>query len=297
MVSAMDAAIQQQQQQLTCPSQSRAATANRYNTRVSGQFTSTATLRAQQRALLAPSSRWRKEWVRPESSSAGSATKGSGEKPSSGNPTGSGGGGYRVLKWVKYDEGGELAEEGEQPTEEQVTAAITGAKTLLEPAPTPALEPTATTAATSPAENVETAPVTEGNTPAPPPSLTAHSQSQQPSSMLAVSPGSSPAAAPPPTTTSLASAPAFTPSPLKEQQLPTANSGEAMTLSDSGRQTVQEKQLASLAPGREDDGGDMVVEAEQREHDVRMAPELVGEEAAATRAALGGFPTISIPAR
>ena len=108
--------------------------------------------------------------------------------------------------------------------------------------------------------------------------------------MLAASPGSSPAVHPPPTTT----APAFAPSPLKEQQLPAADNGEAMTLSDSDGQIVQpqEKQVASLAPGREDDGGDMVVEAEQREHDVRMAPELVGEEAAATRAALGRSPSL-----
>ena len=109
--------------------------------------------------------------------------------------------------------------------------------------------------------------------------------------MLAASPESSPAVHPPPTITAPASAPAFAPSPPKEQQLPAADNGEAMSLSDSNGQTVQqqqEKQVASLAPGREDDGGDMVVEAEQREHDVRMAPELVGEEAAATRAALGG---------
>ena len=48
----------------------------------------------------------------------------------------------------------------------------------------------------------------------------------------------------------------------------------------------------SLQPGVEDDGGNMQVEMEQREHDVRLAPELVGQEAEETRAALGELATV-----
>lgn len=51
----------------------------------------------------------------------------------------------------------------------------------------------------------------------------------------------------------------------------------------------------SLKPGKEDDGGDMEVEQEQREHDVRLAPELIGKEAEETRAVLGewlGLPLV-----
>merc|ERR1712093_875661 len=43
----------------------------------------------------------------------------------------------------------------------------------------------------------------------------------------------------------------------------------------------------STEPGKEDLGTAMQVEAEQREHDVNLVPELVGGEAASTRAALG----------
>ena len=126
-----------------------------------------------------------------------------------------------------------MGEEGEQPTEEQVTAAVTGAQTLLLPAENPG---TPSVIASSSAL-----------TPAPPASTSTNSAVQIPHKVLAVSSSAN-----------------VSPS-----------NGQGSSMSDS------------LIPGKEDEGSSLQIETELREHDVRMVPELIGEEAASARATLG----------
>lgn len=221
--------------------QSRAAALQRHNIRETGRFTSQANLREAQKKLLAPSSRWRKEWVKPGAASGAQSS-------------------YKIMKWVKYDEGGENAEDSEQPTEEQVTAAITGARTLLEP----------------PGSNTGT----------PAPAGTGTPSAQASSSMLATVPANASTAPSP-------AAPASESQAKEVQPESTAADAGAPT---APTVTVQEEapKEPSLQPGVEDDGGNMQVEMEQREHDVRLAPELVGTEAEETRAALGKLATAPV---
>lgn len=284
--------------------QSRAP--QRHNQREMGRFASTATLRAQQRALLAPSARWRKEWVKPASITGQSS--------------------YKVLKWVKYDEGGETAEDSEQPTEEQVTAAITGAQTLLVSSNTPATGDTPGTPLASGAP-------TPGTSLLAPPSESKADGARSPSTLgidtTTTSMVASPAApAPEETRTAVADT---TSKPIdgarsaaeeaaSEARPALIESSAAVTdavaspkmmdvdtekpATEAAAQVAQEQRATtattteplnasasevehSTQPGTEDLGTDMQVEAEQREHDTNLVPELVGAEAASTRAALG----------
>ena len=175
------------------------------------------------------------------------------------------------MKWVKYDEGGETAEDSEQPTEEQVTAAITGARTLLEP------------------------PGSNAGTPAPA-GTPAASGTQSSSSMLSTIPGDTPSAPSP----AVASQPQPQPQPQPASAIPESAAPEVEaeqpqeTIPPQVEQQVvartpqeQVAEEASLVPGKEDEGGNMEVEQEQREHDVRMAPELIGKAGEEMRAVLG----------
>lgn len=230
-------------------------------------------MRAQQRALLAPSSRWRKEWVKPASASGQSS--------------------YKVLKWVKFDEGGEGAEEGDQPTEEQVTVAITGAQTLL--APPTAGESAPDTPSASAAVGSSLAATPGGSLHVP--SVGGATGTTTPG----ISTGANtPTLVPPPPT---GSHPVLGPSSLSQTVGYAARSPVAELASDPGvpgdeasdpadrppttRQTESHSIQADLVPGREDRGDDLEMEAEQREHDVRLVPELVGVEARDARTALG----------
>lgn len=212
-----------------------------------GRFAPNSTLRALQRALLAPSSRWKKEWVKPVGPSGQSS--------------------YRVLKWVKYDEGGETADDGEQPTEEQVTAAVSGAENLMTQ-PQEAAETATEPAGSESATNLLAVP--------------ADAAKDQGSSSGAVTPGIStgantPTLVPPPPTAGHA----LGRSSLS-QQIPLMGSPAVQA-----RSPADVAEDSTLVPGTEDRGDDMQMEAELREHDVRMVPELVGQEAKETRAALG----------
>jgi hypothetical protein len=204
---------------------------------------SQANLRAQQRALLAPASRWKKEWVKPSSLSGSSN--------------------YKVLKWIKQED---LPEAAEQPTEEQVTAAITGARTLLQPqsaAETPST-PLASGAAT-PATASALGPSAlglPGNSTLPPSEVATPSSSTAPDQMLPAQAGQS--------------------SATSDTQM----ASNAVDVTQSNAQEPESMTLDTI-PGREDMASDAQVEIEQREHDVRIAPELIGEEGAASRAALG----------
>ena len=171
------------------------------------------------------------------------------------------------MKWVKYDEGGETAEDSEQPTEEQVTAAITGARTLLEPPGSNAGTPApAGTPAASGAQSSSSMPNTiPGNTPSAPSPAVASQPQPQPASAIPESAAPEVKAEQP------------------QETIPVQTEQQAVT------RTPQEQvaEEASLVPGKEDEGGNMEVEQEQREHDVRMAPELIGKAGEEMRAVLG----------
>lgn len=192
----------------------------------------------------------------------------------------------RVTKWVKWlEEGGE----DDQVTEEQLTASVDGANSFLQPA--------------APATGTS-APPSAVNTPAVNTPGINTSGSQTP--LIAIKPDSSLAPPVPDSAAGeallqseqLANAP-LKPSPLgvtSESAVQESTPAEApqvqpelvpvSEISVSQDITVDE-QLPSTVPGIGDDGGNMQVEAEQREYDTNMVPELQGAEAETTRTILG----------
>lgn len=187
----------------------------------------------------------------------------------------------RVTKWVKWlEEGGE----DDQVTEEQLTASVDGANSFLQPA-APAIG--------------TSAPPTAVNTPAVNTPGINTSGSQTP--LIAIKPEtlSIPAAE---TTsedgllqpTSLANAPLIT-SPLANTENVVleapSTTDSAQTIAPAMAVAVEEAVPQGDKPdtvtGEGDDGTNMQVEAEQREYDTNMVPELQGAEAEQTRAILG----------
>lgn len=160
-----------------------------------------------------------------------------------------------------------MAEEGDQPTEEQVTAAITGAQTLFLPEDTSGTPSGLAHAALSSA----VAP-------------NASSSLMPPGRSIKAESSSSPRAAN--KEPSVTSNPSIAPSQIGSD--PQLSDNVALSVSIASIQDSRNKATsADPEPTKEDAETDMQVESELREHDVRMAPELVGPEAASTRAALG----------
>lgn len=187
----------------------------------------------------------------------------------------------RVTKWVKWLEEG--ADEDDQVTEEQLTASVDGANSFLQPA-------AAATAASMPPSAVNTPPV---NTPA-----INTSGSETP--LIAIKPGMGlevPGTVTPVGESSLQLPPSSTlpidPSPLGTQSETATTDVQVDSQADLAissmvtEENTQEMSARDTVPGEGDDGSNMQVEADQREYDTNMVPELQGAEAAQTRTLLG----------
>lgn len=187
----------------------------------------------------------------------------------------------RVTKWVKWLEEG--ADEDDQVTEEQLTASVDGANSFLQPA-------AAATAASMPPSAVNTPPV---NTPA-----INTSGSETP--LIAIKPGMGlevPGTVTPVGESSLQLPPSSTlpidPSPLGTQSETATTDVQVDSQADLAissmvtEENPQEMSARDTVPGEGDDGSNMQVEADQREYDTNMVPELQGAEAAQTRTLLG----------
>ncbi|KAK9897396.1 hypothetical protein P389DRAFT_56448 [Cystobasidium minutum MCA 4210] len=242
---------------------SRAAAANRHSARELGRFTSQATLRANQRALLAPVARWRKEPVKLGNSN------------------------IRVTKWVKWvEEGGE----DDQVTEEQLSASVDGANSFLQPAAAPTAATSATpTAVNTPAVNTPGINTSGSQTP-----LIAIKPENTSLSIPGAEATTDQSLLQP---ASLTNAPLIT-SPLAantESAVVDAASAETSAAGPSDTLATVRTDVSVTAPtqetdtnpGEADDGSNMQVETEQREYDTNMAPELQGAEAEQTRTLLG----------
>lgn len=187
----------------------------------------------------------------------------------------------RVTKWVKWlEEGGE----DDQVTEEQLTASVDGANSFLQPA-APAIG--------------TSAPPTAVNTPAVNTPGINTSGSQTP--LIAIKPEtlSIPAAETASEDgllqpTSLANAPLIT-SPLANTENVVLEAPSTIDSSQTvapattvvAEEAIPQGDKLDTVPAEGDDGTNMQVEAEQREYDTNMVPELQGAEAEQTRALLG----------
>lgn len=82
----------------------------------------------------------------------------------------------------------------------------------------------------------------------------------------------------------------FATSPLatqSESAAPAESQPDALAAGPVSAETVEEVGTNDTVPDKADDGGNMQVEADQREYDTNMVPELQGAEAEQTRIVLG----------
>lgn len=222
----------------------------------------------------------------------------------------------RVTKWVKYIEEGQEGDEADQVTEEQLTASVTGAESFLQPAAGTGL----VTAATSVPTSTVNTPASTGPLLAQPVTASAAAPSALSQSMTMQEPSIQDIQAVSTIDGSLAvdsvtgnasiiaegSTTATDPSIAPAIESSQAHSGAAAAAAVDSSTGVPEASTTILTdttssalpplqasePGQQSNTlnpveNQMEVEAEQREVDTLLAPELIGKEAESTRAALG----------
>jgi hypothetical protein len=202
-----------------------------------------------------------------------------------------------VTKWVKWLEEG-ADDEADQVTEEQLTASVDGANSFLQPAAV------ASVAASAPQSTVNTPAV---NTPAvnmsgagtplvaiQPGIITEMTQAMAEAEGNDVSTLPDTTAEAPSNQVDTTILPESTAGEKAEIEQPVlaaeevASSTEGLAVPGNEAQgATTEAAVLDTTPGQADEGSNMQVEAEQREYDTNMAPELQGQEAEQTRTILG----------